>query len=92
MDAILSWMLFIDGFAESCLRTCDGCTGLAFVHTASSVPLFSAWGFIIAFGDFELTPQGTGIRNQLHLTVHSWLVIDMCSGCSMSGTRNATPN
>ena len=47
---------------------------------------------IIAFGDFDLTPQGTGIRDQFHLTVHSWLVIDMCSGRSMSGTRNATPN
>jgi hypothetical protein len=40
MDAILSWMLFINGFAESRLRIGDGCTGLAFVHTASSVSLF----------------------------------------------------
>jgi hypothetical protein len=48
MHAILSWMLFIDGFAESSLRTCDGCTGLGFVHTASSVPLFSAWRLLLS--------------------------------------------
>jgi hypothetical protein len=46
----------------------------------------------IAFGDFDLTPQGTGIRDKLHLTVHSWLVINICSGRSMSGTHNATPD
>lgn len=47
---------------------------------------------IIASGNFDLTPQGTGIRDQLHLTVHSWLVINIRSGRSMSGTRYATPD